>query len=104
MIDLNKEIVGDKLSYEELKRKHKRRGKSDRHSMADMSKGIGDFPLKDGNRTMTKPLRKNLFNEPMSVRGIKRIELEEMEKNRNQEAMGKVDDLEDLNDAGDYDD
>ena len=72
--------------------------------MADMSKGIGDFPLKDGNRTMTKPLRKNLFNEPMSVRGIKRIELEEMEKNRNQEAMGKVDDLGDLNDAGDYDD
>ena len=48
-IDLNKEIVGDKLSYDELFKKHKKRGRSDRNSMADFSKGMGDLPLIDGN-------------------------------------------------------
>ena len=42
---------------------------------------------------MTKSLRKSMFNEPMSVRGIKRIEIEEDEKNaRKQE--GKHDGIE----------
>ena len=42
---------------------------------------------------MTKSMRKSMFNEPMSVRGIKRIEIEEDEKNaRMQEKHEKVQD------------
>ena len=47
--------------------------------MANYSSGMSDITLIDGNQTMTKSLR-NMFNEPMSVRGIKRIEIEEDEK------------------------
>ena len=90
---LDVEIVGDRLSYEELFKKSKKRGRSDRNSMADCPQGIADITLIDGNQTMTKSLRKSMFNEPMSVRGIKRIEIEEDEKNaRKQE--GKHDSME----------
>ena len=71
--------MGDRLSYEELFKKNKKRGRSDRNSMANYSSGMSDITLIDGNQTMTKSLR-NMFNEPMSVRGIKRIEIEEDEK------------------------
>ena len=73
--------MGDRLSYEELFKKNKKRVRSDRNSMANYSSGISDIQLLDGNQTMTKSMRKSMFNEPMSVRGIKRIEIEEDEKN-----------------------
>lgn len=79
-IDLNKEIVGDKLSYEELFKKNKKRGRSGHISMTNHLTGVGEVNVSDGNQTMTKSLRKSMFNEPMSVRGIKRIEIEEIEK------------------------
>ena len=78
---MNVEIMGDRLSYEELFKKNKKRGRSDRNSMANYSSGMSDITLIDGNQTMTKSLRKSMFNEPMSVRGIKRIEIEEDQKN-----------------------
>ena len=78
---MNVGIMGDRLSYEELFKKNKKRGRSDRNSMANYSSGMSDITLIDGNQTMTKSLRKSMFNEPMSVRGIKRIVIEEDEKN-----------------------
>ena len=62
--------------------KNKKRGRSERNSMANYSQGFKDMPLVDGNMTMTKSLRKSVFNEPMSVRGIKHIEIEEKEKEK----------------------
>lgn len=95
-IDLNKEIVGDKLSYEELFMKNKKRGRSGNNSMSYMSNnliGVGDINVCDGNQTMTKSLVKSMFNEPMSVRGIKCIEIEEIEKIKQGEGKGLQDGL-----------
>ena len=73
--------MGDKLSYEELFKKNKKRGRSGRMSMTDQAQSsISDVTVNECNMTMTKSLRKSMFNEPMSVRGIKRIEIEEIEK------------------------
>ena len=72
--------MGDKLSYEEIFKKNKKRDRSGRISMTEQAQGISDVKVKDMNMTMTKSLRKSIFNEPMSVRGIKRIEIEEIEK------------------------
>lgn len=94
--------MGDRLSYEELFKKNKKRGRSDRNSMANYSSGISDIQLIDGNQTMTKSLR-SMFNEPMSVRGIKLIEIEEDEKharkqeNKNDPAF-QLDDIDDIAD------
>jgi len=74
--------VGDKLSYEEIFKKNKKRDRSGRISMTEQAQGISDVKVKDMNMTMTKSLRKSIFNEPMSVRGIKRIEIEEIEKKK----------------------
>lgn len=41
--DLNVEIMGDRLSYEELFKKNKKRVRSDRNSMANYSSGIGEI-------------------------------------------------------------
>lgn len=82
-IYLNKEIIGDELSYEELFKKNKKRGRSGRLSMTDQTTGISDVTVNECNLTMTKSLRKSVFNEPMSVRGIKRIEIEEIAKSKN---------------------
>mgnify|MGYP001626773043 CR=1 FL=1 len=48
-IDLNKEIVGDKLSYEELFMKNKKRGRSGNNSMSNNLIGVGDINVCDGN-------------------------------------------------------
>ena len=74
--------MGDKLSYEEIFKKNKKRDRSGRISMTEQAQGISDVKVKDMNMTMTKSLRKSIFNEPMSVRGIKRIEIEEIEKKK----------------------
>jgi len=46
---LNKEIVGDKLSYEELFNKNKKRGRSGRISMTNHLTGVGEVNVSDGN-------------------------------------------------------
>ena len=76
-----KEIMGEKLSYDEIFKKNKKRGRSGHASLANKASGISDIQLLDGNQTMTKSMRRSVFNEPMSVRGIKSIQIEEDEKN-----------------------
>ena len=59
-------------------------------SMTDQTQsGISDVKVNECNMTMTKSLRKSMFNEPMSVRGIKRIEIEEIEKIKAAKKEGK---------------
>ena len=69
--------MGDQLSYEDLFKKNKKRVRVDRNSMAEneMSSLVGE-DRSNQNSTMNKSLMKSMFNEPMSVRGIKRITLE----------------------------
>jgi hypothetical protein len=69
--------MGDQLSYEDLFKKNKKRGRSDRNSMANHASEMGSMAVSDNNlnNTMHKAL-KSMFNEPMSVRGIKHIEIE----------------------------
>ena len=71
------EIMGDQLSYEDLFKKSKKRVRSDRNSMASYGAEIGSMASNEinPNSTMHRSL-KSMFNEPMSVRGIKHIEIE----------------------------
>lgn len=96
--------MGDKLSYEELFKKNKKRGRSGRISMTDQVQiGISDVQVSECNMTMTKSLRKSMFNEPMSVRGIKRIEIEEIEKINKAKKDGKSPDAREYTSDGDSD-
>ena len=60
--------IGDKLSYEALFQKNKKR-RGERKSYSVQS-GTDNLPLK------------GLFNRPLSVRGIKSIEIEEEKKQK----------------------
>jgi hypothetical protein len=67
-------IKGEELSYEDLFKKNKKRARGERHSFA-VNSNSGPLQFNDGNRRNNK--LKSMFNAPQSVRGIKRIEIEE---------------------------
>ena len=70
-------IKGEELSYEDLFRKNKKRARGERHSFA-VNSSSGPLQFNDGTRRNNK--LKSMFNAPQSVRGIKRIEIEEKQK------------------------
>ena len=61
--------IGEQLSYESLFQKNKRRPRGDRRS----------YSVQSGTDCMQL---KSIFNQPLSVRGIKSIEIEEEKKQK----------------------